>query len=85
MTQRPIVGSAKIGSLSRRQARNAAKAVKMAKAGGIAPLKRTSSSRNGRSVSASAIERYLGHFGAGPSRVRKSAVKKSTAKKAPRN
>ncbi|MGD1073455.1 MAG: hypothetical protein ABSB15_25370 [Bryobacteraceae bacterium] len=83
MTQRPIVGSAEIGSISRRQARNAARAVKVAKAGSIAP-KRTQGSTNGRSVSASVIERYLGHFGAGPSRVKKSTLKKSTAKKAPR-
>jgi hypothetical protein len=79
MTQRPIVGSAEIGSISRRQARNAAKAVKMARTGGIGPLKRASGSTNGRPVSASARERYLGHFGAGP-----SGVKKRTAKKAPR-
>lgn len=84
MTQRPIVGSAEIGSISRRQARNAARAVKLARAGIIAPPKRASGSTNGRSVNASVIERYLGHFGAGPSRVKKSAVKKSPAKKAPR-
>jgi hypothetical protein len=87
MQQRSIIGSSKTGSISRSQARRAAKAVKMAKPKAIAPGKSTSS-KGGKFVSASVIDRYLGPFGAAPSnnrrknesRADKSATTKSTAK-----
>lgn len=68
MQQRPIAGASKTGSISRLQARTAAKAVKMAKLMGGAARKSTSSnSKTGRFVSASVLERYIGHFGVGRS------------------
>lgn len=62
MHQRPIVGASTAGSITRRQARHAAKAVKTAKSRGKGAGTGTSSSRP-QSVSASMVERYLGHFG----------------------
>lgn len=64
MHQRPIVGASKTGSISRLQARTAAKAVKMGKStGGMARKSTSWSSKAGRFVSAAVLERYLGHFG----------------------
>lgn len=74
MHQRPIVGASKTGSISRLQARTAAKAVKIARATGGAARKSTS-----QSVTATVLERYLGHFGVGRSR---TVVKNRTATKA---
>lgn len=90
MHPRPIVGPSKTGSISRLQARDAAKAVKMANSSGSAARKGTSFSKTGRFVSASIRERYLGHFGVGASTtvrknvtgVKTSAMTKPTAKKA---
>jgi hypothetical protein len=83
MHQRPIVGGSKTGSISRLQARSAAKAVKMAKLTGTAP-RGSASSKGGQFVSASTIERYVGHFGVVPStngRGNGSGVKKRSAAK----
>ena len=81
MHQRPIVGASTTGSISRRQARHAAKTVKMAKP--RAKMARNgTSSRRGQFVSASIVERYLGHFGSSPAtRKNGSGVKKSPATK----
>lgn len=82
MTKRAIVGAKKTGSITRAEARRAFRAVKKARSGSTAGRSRTP-------VSAAIIERYLGHFGVGPSKatgkngfgVKKSAAKKSAAKK----
>jgi len=84
MNQRPIIGVSKAGSISRLQARRAAKAVKMAKSWGMAARKSTSTSTTGRFVRASIHERYLGHFGVASStsgRKNASGVKNRTATK----
>ena len=77
MHQRPIVGASETGSISRLQARTAARAVKMAKSTGATARKRTSKLKKGQLASASAVERYLGHFGAG----RSNAARKTSAVK----
>jgi hypothetical protein len=85
MQQRPIVGGSKTGSISRLQARGAAKTVKMAKLRGNAP-RGSANSKRGQFVSASTIERYVGHFGVVPAtngRGNGSGVKKSPAAKKP--
>jgi hypothetical protein len=74
MHQRRIVGTSTVGSISRLQARRAAKTVKLAKSITKTTAK-TAGSRNGQLVSASVFERYLGHFGPTP-------AKRSTAKPA---
>jgi len=81
MPQRSIVGASKTGSITRLQAREAAKAVKMA---------RSKSGEKGQRVSASVVERYLGKFGTGGSTTvtkersggRKTTGDKSRSKKA---
>jgi hypothetical protein len=79
MHQRSIVGASKTGSISRLQARTAVKAVKMAKStGGVARKSASSSSKAGRFVSASVLERYLGHFGVSRS---KTGAKKASGPK----
>jgi len=83
MRQRPIVGGLKTDSISRLQARSAAKTVKMAKLTGKAP-RPIASSKGGQFVSASTIERYVGHFGVAPSTNGSgngSSVKKRSAAK----
>jgi hypothetical protein len=86
MHQRPIVGASTTGSISRRQARYAAKTVKLAKSKSKVARNNTSS-RNGQFVSASMVKRYLGHFGSSPaprkngSGVKKGPATKPTAKK----
>jgi hypothetical protein len=88
MHQRPIVGASKTGSVSRLQAGRAARAVRLAKSTGGAARKSTSSSKAGRFVSASVLDRYLGHFGVGRSKtgakeasgVKNLAATKSTTK-----
>jgi hypothetical protein len=81
MTRRAIVGAEKTGSITRLEARMAFRAVKKARARSAAR----------RPVSAAIIERYLGHFGVGPSKAKgknnssgpkKMAVTKVAAKKA---
>jgi len=85
MQQRPIVGASKTGSISRLQARAAAKAVRMAKStGGAARKSISSNSKTRRLVSASVLERYIGHFGVGRSKTRAkkvSGLKNSAATK----
>jgi hypothetical protein len=79
LTRRAIVGAEKTGSITRLEARNAFRAVKKAKSGSAAR----------RPLSAAVIERYLWHFGVGPSKtlgqngsgVKKGAVAKSAAGK----
>ena len=63
MDQRPIVGASKTGSITRLQARQAARAVKIARAKRQSARKGTLTSKAATSVSASIRERYLGHFG----------------------
>lgn len=84
MHRRPIVGAAKTGSISRLQARAAAKSVKIRSTGGAARKIAPSSSKTGQSVSASVRERYLGHFGVGRSQTgakKASGVKNNITRK----
>jgi hypothetical protein len=71
--------SFKDSSISRLQARTAAKAVKKAKStGGVARKNVSSSLKTGRFMNASAFERYLGNFGVGRS---KTQAKKASSPK----
>jgi hypothetical protein len=81
MTRRAIVGAEETGSITRLEARMAARAVKMARP--------QTGGRSKTPLSEAVIARYLGHFGVGASKTTgkngfgvKRAGKRSAAKKA---
>jgi hypothetical protein len=82
MQDRLIISTSDTGSISRLEAREAAKAVKIAKTKNSEKLKKPSPAAR-RSLSAAA-KRYLGHFGIGSSTTQpKKAAAKSSAGTAP--
>lgn len=76
MHKRTSLSASKTSSISRLQARKAVLGVKAARSGSGSA--RASSLHSAKKASSSFVERYLGHFGVGPS---STATKKSGAAK----